>query len=230
MIKVFLIILSFPILAFSSQQIILVVADDFNTSNASLSTFEDGEAILSNIPVNIGKRGLGWWQEEQNFSRKTDEPIKQEGDKKAPAGIFQLTHIFSYHKLRDTKLPFLHATKELICVDDTLSQNYNRIITDSGEVKSFERMLRDDGLYEYGIVVGYNPKGVKKAGSCIFLHIERGEGAATVGCTSMKKDLLVQIIEWLDERKNPILIQVPRKYLQEVYKKFPQLTQNRFKL
>ena len=223
MIKVFLITLSFTILAFSSQQIVLVVADDFNSSTALLSTYEGNKRLLANIPVNIGKKGLGWWQEERTISHDAHESVKKEGDKKAPAGVFQLTYIFSYYKLHNTKLPFLHATHELICVDDANSKDYNRIVKKSNDAKSFERMLRKDDLYEYGVVVGYNQKGVKNAGSCIFLHIERGENIPTVGCTSMKKEYLIKIIQWLDKNKDPILIQVPKQYLEKVYKKFPEL-------
>ena len=223
MIKVFLIALSFPILAFSTQQIILVVTKDFKAPTGILSAYDGNKKVFENISVNVGKKGLGWGKGLIEIPHKSNEPVKQEGDKKAPAGIFALTHIFSYHKLHNTGLPFLYATQELICVDDSNSPNYNRIIRDNKDEKSFERILRKDGLYEYGVVVGHNQNQLKGAGSCIFLHIERGKNIPTVGCTSMKKNLLVKIIKWLDEEKKPLLIQVPKKYLEEVYKRYPQL-------
>ncbi len=58
MIKSFLILISLSTFLFSSQQIVLVVADDFNTSKAKLEYFEDNKKLYNTINVNIGKKGL----------------------------------------------------------------------------------------------------------------------------------------------------------------------------
>ena len=59
MIKSFLILIISPILLFSAQQIILVVADDFSTSKAKLECYDDSKKVFS-TDVNLGKNGLGW--------------------------------------------------------------------------------------------------------------------------------------------------------------------------
>ena len=89
--------------------------------------------------------------------------------------------------------------------------------------KSFEQMRRDDKQYELGVVVLHNKDQVKQAGSCIFLHVEKSEGASTAGCTSMSLDEMRKINLWLDGSKNPILIQVPRSSLDEIKEYFPTL-------
>ena len=138
-------------------------------------------------------------------------------------GIFQLTDIFGYSFNSHYKLPYLHTSKELICVDDSQSHFYNNIIERNGDEKSFEFMKRKDNQYKFGVVVAHNKDAVSKRGSCIFLHIEKRSGAGTAGCTSMKEEDLKFIIHWLDKNKNPLLIQVAKKSAAEIKKLYPQL-------
>ena len=223
MIKSFLIIASLSILLFSSEQIVLVVADDMNSSHAKLACYEGEHQVFQTMPVNLGKNGLGWGVASAQFKKNPAEPLKYEGDKKAPAGIFPLTHIFGYALKSNYDLPYLHADKNLICVDDTHSNFYNQIIMAHGDEKSFEYMKRKDGQYKLGIVVDYNKKGVKGRGSCIFIHIQRAPKAPTVGCTSMSEKNIQKIANWLDKKKNPVLIQIPKESAKEVIKLYPQL-------
>jgi len=222
MIKSFLILIIFPIFLFSSQQIILVVADNFSTSKASLEFYEDN-ILLQNFTINLGTNGLGWGIGEVKITQKKDDPIKHEGDKKAPAGIFKLTNIFGYSHDSNYKLPYLHTSKKLICVDDSNNNFYNHIIEAHGDEKSFEYMKRKDEQYKYGVTVQHNKEGIFKRGSCIFLHIQKKEGASTAGCTSMSESNLKKIIKRLDKNKNPILIQIPKSSKEEIKKLYPQL-------
>ena len=224
MIKSFLILLSFTNLLFGAQQIILVVANDMNNSQAKLECFENGHKKFDTIHVNLGFNGLAWGLGTVEIPKLTKpELIKKEGDKRAPAGIFSLTEAFGYAQKSDTKLPYLHATKSLICIDDVNAANYNKIVTAKGDEKSFEYMKRSDELYKYGVVVGHNMEAKKGYGSCIFLHIQRDEKSPTLGCTSMKESDIRKIVKWLDEKKNPLLIQIPKQEAKEVLKRYPSL-------
>ena len=226
MVKSFLILISLQIFLFSHQQIILVTSDDLNSSKAQLQCFEGEDQIFTAIDVNIGKNGLGWGIGSISLKQDDNQPLKYEGDKKAPIGIFKLTHIFGYEKEHNFNMPYLHATKELICVDDSNHKNYNQII-DMQDKKpdSFEYMKRDDHQYKLGIVVEHNKDQIKKRGSCIFLHVQKFKNAPTAGCTSMKLEDLKKISEWLDNKKDPLLIQVPRSELPQILKLYPQLKQ-----
>ncbi|WP_457744961.1 L,D-transpeptidase family protein [Sulfurimonas sp.] len=209
---------------FSSQQIVLVVADDINSSTAQLQCYEDSKKIFHTIKVNLGKNGLGWGLGKKNLTNMRDiNIIKKEGDKRAPAGIFTLNTLFGYSQKSDFHFPYLYASKSLICVDDTHSKFYNQIIEAKGDEKSFEYMHRNDDLYKLGIVVGHNQEAKKGYGSCIFLHIQRAENSPTVGCTSMKESDIRDIAKWLDKDKNPILIQIPKNYSKEIIKLYPNL-------
>ena len=223
MIKTFLILINLQMFLLASQQILLVVGNDFNSSKATLTPYEDGKLFYKSIEVNIGKKGLGWGLGEKSLTINSNEPLKYEGDLKAPIGIFKLTNLFGYSKDNSFKMSYFYTSKELICVDDSNSNFYNQIIQAHGDEKSFEHMKRKDGQYELGIVVAHNKMAKKRRGSCIFIHVQKSKDAPTAGCTSMPlKDLKV-IVNWLDREKNPILIQIPKSRSEEVKKLYPEL-------
>ena len=224
MVKSFLIITICQIFLYAGEQIVLVVGNDFNSQKAVLSCFEENKRVFKPLEVNIGKNGLGFGLGTIALSHTDNEPIKQEGDKKAPIGIFTLDSIFGYEKELKFKMPYLHATKDLICVDDSNSKYYNQIIEiKDEEPKSFEYMKRDDGQYELGIVVGHNKEQIKERGSCIFIHVEKAKDEPTAGCASMSLEDVRKIAAWLDKSKNPILIQVTKSQLGEISKLYPKL-------
>jgi D-alanyl-D-alanine dipeptidase len=204
--------------ASASEQLVLIVSDDFNTTHAVLSRYEKQDEgflkIGENFRVNLGRNGLAWGIGESGFFPKADEPLKKEGDGRAPAGIFKISKAFGYAPQINTRMPYIQADEKLICVDDSRSDDYNRIlnIDKSDDPKSFEWMRREDDLYKIGLVIGHNRKAIKGAGSCIFFHIRKSEDAPTAGCSAMREEDLDTIIAWLDPAKNPMLIQIPRSY------------------
>jgi L,D-peptidoglycan transpeptidase YkuD (ErfK/YbiS/YcfS/YnhG family) len=194
-----------------TKQLLVVSVDNVTQNYAELLSFEkDGsnhwKKVFKPIPVMLGRNGvglgLGLHPSQSNIIEK------KEGDGKSPLGLFRLTHIFGY-ALRpvSSKMPYITATKSLHCVDDSNSKLYNQIVTAQEGYRSHEIMKRDDSLYEYGIVVEHNREGLKKRGSCIFIHIMSKEKKPTSGCTSMQKEHLLQLTSWLDSSKNPLLLQ-----------------------
>lgn len=210
----------------ASDQLILVVSDDFNTTHAVLTRYEKDQnsfvKVGEKIVVNIGRNGLAWGIGEKGFTPQTDEPVKHEGDGRAPAGIFTISKAFGYAPGLKTKMPYLQADKELICVDDTQSEYYNKIIAikKSDNPKSFEWMRREDDLYKIGLVIEHNTQAKKGAGSCIFFHIRRSPDAPTAGCSAMREDDLETIIKWLDPAKDPKVVQIPGSYCSEAQNLF----------
>lgn len=224
MVKNFLIIIICQMFLFASEQIILVVADEFNSTKANLICFEDNKAVFEPIEVNLGETGVAFGAGDVEFFKTYLNPIKHEGDKKAPLGIFTLDSVFGYERETNLKMPYLHATKELICVDDSNSKFYNQIIRKPKELPaSYEEMRREDAQYELGITVGHNKKQIPQMGSCIFIHVEKSEGAPTAGCTSMKLEDLKKIVHWLDKSKNPTLIQIISAQKRELLRLYPFL-------
>ena len=76
--------------------------------------------------------------------------------------------------------------------------------------ESAERMRRDDDLYALGMVVAHNPAPAAAGrGSAIFLHVWRGPGSPTSGCTSISRADLLQVLTWLRPDARPLLVQAP---------------------
>ncbi|MCX6075542.1 MAG: L,D-transpeptidase family protein [Campylobacterales bacterium] len=224
MIKSILILITLQTFLSCSEQIVLVVSKDMNTSKAFLECYEDGEKVFDTIEVNIGTNGLGWGLGKVKLNRKESEPIKKEGDKKAPAGVFYLTKIFGYENDTNLSMPYIYTSKNLICVDDVNSTLYNQILPmPSDEPKSFEIMRREDNQYELGVVVEHNKNGVTGGGSCIFMHVAKSKDASTAGCTSMRLNEIKKITTWLDKSKKPTLIQIPKSSAKEILKLYPEL-------
>ena len=148
--------------------------------------------IGDTVPVNIGRNGLG----------KT-----KEGDGKTPVGVYPLDRVYAYHDL-NTSMPLFLSDENLLCVDDVNSRYYNRIVDRRRVIedfKSYEKMKRDDDLYEMLVTVGYNPGHTPGRGSCIFIHIADDDNP-TAGCISMKKADLKRLIAWLDPHKHPVVM------------------------
>jgi len=58
-------------------------------------------------------------------------------------------------------------------------------------------------------------------GSCIFLHIWRGPGQGTAGCTAMPEEILLDTIHWLNSKApNAVLVQLPDSEYQRLKAKW----------
>lgn len=205
-----------------SQQMIVVVTKNWDDFHGTLRRYERPDLqskwreVDQPFVVVVGGKGLGWGQGlEPNASQLRNGPIKQEGDGKAPAGIFPLTTSFGYSAkaLENARLPYIELTPTVECVDDPHSSHYNQLFDSKGTAKdwtSSEQMRRSDELYRWGVVVGYNTSPTRSgAGSCIFLHIWDGPEQGTAGCTAMEPIRIETLLRWLDPTKRPVLVQLP---------------------
>lgn len=208
-------------LTLGSRQLLLVVAEDWTSTQASLQRLErsapdgDWRRVGGPMAVNLGRNGLGWGRGLHGQALGAG-PVKREGDGRAPVGLFALGQGFAQapEEVRDARLPVLRADERLFCVDDAASPLYNTFArTDGGpgSWNSAEDMLRADGQYRLGVFVRHNSDPVEPgAGSCIFLHIWLGRGVASSGCTNMDAADMLTLLRWLDADKRPLLAQLPR--------------------
>ncbi len=196
-----------------TRQYIVVHSASWSSSDALLERYElsggSWHRVGKVLKVKIGRNGMGWGIGLHGSDVHGSDPRKKEGDGKSPAGIFEIPFAFGQNKIR-TKIPFKVMNEHHICVDDSRSKHYNRIV-DSRRVEkdygSFEKMRLRSGLYRYGLFVSHNSPRIPKEGSCIFMHIRRSDGKGTAGCTAMTRKELIKIIKWLDPAKKPLLVQ-----------------------
>ena len=215
-----------------SQQALVVKAETWDSTQATLQRYskmtEQGrlkeksiwKPVGSPVVVVLGKGGLGWGVGLHNASSDTlgapenTEPIKQEGDGKSPAGIFKLGTAYGYatRPLSRMKWPYQASSQDLRCVDDAKSSFYNQILPEKPNMwDSAEVMRRTDVLYTWVLDVEHNKQPATPGkGSCIFLHVWRGETNPTVGCTAMAQKNLEKVLSWLDPKAQPLLIQLPK--------------------
>jgi len=196
-----------------TKQLIVVTTQNWKTPEGTLQRYTKTDdtwtKVGKEIAIKLGRNGLGWGIGHHSIPINA-KYIKKEGDGKAPAGIFSLKQAFGYGAF-DVKYPYEVYTETDHCVDDVHSKLYNKIV-DSNKVaidyKSKEHMKFPKDFYKYGIVVNHNhideEGAVKGAGSCIFIHIKT---IPTAGCTVMNESEMKEIISWLDEKSEPLLVQ-----------------------
>jgi D-alanyl-D-alanine dipeptidase len=222
-----LLLLFFPWVAMAqglddSDQLIVVASKNWDDVQATAqryerhgNTFEKFEVPFA---VVLGKNGMGWGKGLLDAGQP-EGPVKQEGDGKAPAGMFKLGTAFGYEPSAETRLPYLALTPTIECVDDSQSARYNELVDGAVVAKdwtSSERMRRSDDLYRQGIFIQHNTPATPTAGSCIFFHIWRGPTAPTRGCTAMDPADIARLFKWLDPRKSPVLVQLPQAQYEQL--------------
>jgi len=202
-----------------THQLIVVRAPSWRAVGATLQRFEravdgDWRPVGTPTPINVGRNGMAWGR---GLQSPEPGPQKKEGDEKSPAGVFGLGSAFGYseHIVEGANsYPYLPIRDSTSCIEDKRSRYYNQVIEPASVAKPDwsvrDKMLRKDGLFRLGIIVEQNAgRTVPGAGSCIFLHIWRGRGKGTAGCTAMPPEAIEDLIRWLDLSKRPVLVQLP---------------------
>lgn len=203
-------------------QLLMVKTANWEEQHGCLQRYErendhsDWKMVGEAIPVSLGKAGLAWGIGlHPNLIGCLSN--KKEGDMKAPAGVFSLGTAFGFaepDQVTDLKLDYLHIDDFTEAVDDPASRYYNQIVNTKNIVNcdwySSEKMS-NYACYHFGIVVNHNfPNPKPGAGSAIFMHIWSNDiPSYTCGCTSMSKKNMVTLLSWLEQDKNPVLVQLP---------------------
>ena len=223
-----------PAAMHASTQMLVVTTADWDAVAGKLQRYERANArkkwkkVGAPIAVVVAKKGLGWGAAaDSDFrAREALDPVKHEGDMRAPAGLFRLSTAFGYAAEAPSgwKMPYVSLTSTVECVDDVHSKYYNQVVdraTVSADWNSSEHMLYSNGQYRWGLVVDHNVDPVVPgAGSCIFMHIWLGTGEGTVGCTAMAQKNLEAVLGWIDASKKPLLLQLPRAEYKKIRRRW----------
>jgi L,D-peptidoglycan transpeptidase YkuD (ErfK/YbiS/YcfS/YnhG family) len=173
-----------------AKRLVLVTAAGMNDVAATMRLYERASAkepwraLDASEPATIGKAGMGWSQFFTKLARR-DEPLKVEGDKRTPAGIYPIGRSFGI--LASSRPDYLHVTSDTICVHDLSSPAYNTIASRArvGPAVHAENMSRILPMYRRGLLVDYPTDARKQAGSCIFIHVWRSPTTGTAGCVAV---------------------------------------------
>lgn len=182
-----------------SKQIIIVFNDKASFISSHLKAFElsdSGWVAVDSLdfPANIGSGGFAQYGK------------KREGDRKSPTGLYTIRQYFSKFPNYEAKLEKINVTKNTIWVDDLKDSLYNSLYEQGKIRKNGEKLLRQDALYDYVMVIDYNTERIPGLGSAIFLHCWRGPGKPTLGCVAVEKKNILKLMSWIDANKHPIII------------------------
>jgi L,D-peptidoglycan transpeptidase YkuD (ErfK/YbiS/YcfS/YnhG family) len=174
----------------NAKRLVLVTAPTMNDMAATMRLYERASeseawhALGDTEPATIGRTGMGWSQFFTKLARR-GEPIKVEGDKRAPAGLYTIGRSFGI--LASPRPNYLQVTPDTICVHDPSSPAYNTIASRArlGPAVPAENMSRVLPMYRRGLLVDYPTDARKQAGSCIFIHVWRSPTTGTAGCVAM---------------------------------------------
>jgi len=204
-----------------STQCVVGVADNWDSSHATLSFYERRGGAWQRIgdawPARLGRDGLVWGLGMHPLP--TGASTKREGDWRAPAGVFHIGDVWgvaaSVHK--HPKLGYHQVGSRDLWIEDPKSPDYNRNVTlDHEPANAWEKkqqMKQDDPAHALQLFIAHNapPKVVANAGSSIFFHIWRADGGKpTAGCTTMAEPKLRDLIGRLDPTRKPLYVLLPK--------------------
>jgi L,D-peptidoglycan transpeptidase YkuD (ErfK/YbiS/YcfS/YnhG family) len=214
-------------------QAIVGIASDWNSSVVTLTVHEKHgrhwKPAGTSWKGRLGRNGMAWGQGIHPLKTSTT-PIKVEGDKRTPAGIFKIGGAYGYATAikRNPRLPYHRVTLRDLWVEDKKSPHYNRHLKlDHNPSATWEKkaqMRQNDHAHSLKLYIAHNDailggRPVPGLGSAIFFHIWRGGGSkSTVGCTTMHETQLKQLIARIDPAKNPVYILLPKSEYQHLRK------------
>ena len=199
----------------SARRLVLVIADGLTTSTASVQRFERAAA---NAPWRanggatsalIGLKGMAWSQAFRSLARN-GEPIKVDGDKRIPAGVYRIGASFGF--AASPRPGYLRVRDGMVCVDDPSSPAYNTITSRAqvGWKVHGENMWRVPD-YRSGLVVDYPIDAKARAGSCIFIHVWLPNKTGTAGCVALPEPELIALQDFAEP--GAVLAVLPRHAL-----------------
>lgn len=225
-----------------SRQLILVVSPGWQDISAKLYRFERANEqspwnqVAQPIQTVLGKKGMGWGRG-LHQDTDTNGDYRVEFDKRTPAGIFSLGEVFGLASekqarswLGGLKMPYIELSESMRCIGDHQSEHYNEIVdirqtksdwNDEHNENMHQIAVTDEKAYLWGVFINHNvnsnpiPRD-KVSGSCLFLHIWKAPDIGTAGCTAMTREHMVEIVRWLDQARQPILVQLPQSEYQRL--------------
>jgi len=214
-----------PVLPASTTQLVVVVSDDWSQSTGQLYQFvrvagQPWQRTGQTGTVDLGRNGSAWGL---GLHPAQPGPQKQEGDGKAPAGLFRLSAAFGALPALASQMPYQQMSRFDYCIDVPTSPLYNQTVDirryrSEWTAGSSEPMRRDlsakpDAVYTTGLFIDHNFNGAEArqtgAGSCIFMHLKSPDGRKTAGCTALAPDHLAALLQWLKPQAEPLYLLLP---------------------
>lgn len=196
-------------------KLVLVVPDTWTSTTARLQRYSrrapnaPWQPESGPVSALIGKNGVGWSPAFRQYAFP-GEPVKHEGDKRAPIGFFRIGMSFGFAP--SARPGYLQITKDTVCVDDVNSPAYNRIAA-RGVIgpRVHGESMRNVPEYVRGLLVDYPTDARRRAGSCIFIHVRKPAATGTSGCVAVAEPEVAKLQDFA--QTGAVLAIVPRPAL-----------------
>lgn len=176
----------------TSSQMLVVTAPKASDQTATLTAFERESSgtwkpVFGPTKAFLGELGMG--EPKDNVYR-------------TPEGTFALDQAFGRLANPGTKMPYFTTTTLDWWDSDMTSPTYNtHVRQEKSPGGDSENLYNMGAAYDYAINIAHNPQNIPGKASAIFLHASTGE--PTMGCVSIDREVLRQILVWMDPAKNP---------------------------
>ena len=201
-----------------SDQVVLVSAVSLKSTTGTIAHYqrtEDGwRQMGQQTKIFVGRHGLVPGQQRRQSTGTT------------PMGTYALKAAFGRKADPGSKLPYTHIDRnDAWTYDPKVPSTYNLFQDADLSWRSYGRYVEHlwqlGPQYDYVVTTSFNePKGSitrnrdgarvtdapsdTRRGGGIFLHVSKGE--PTVGCVSMPRNVMRQLIRWLDPAENPVVV------------------------
>jgi L,D-peptidoglycan transpeptidase YkuD (ErfK/YbiS/YcfS/YnhG family) len=217
---------SCPAVLTEAKRLVLVTTENMDATPATVQLYERASSrerwrmVSPAEPALVGRAGTAWAHAFRHFAR-AGEPIKSEGDKRAPAGVYVIGNSFGI--VPSSRPGHLQLTGDTVCVDDPDSPAYNTITSRAlvGPKVHAENMGKILPMYRRGLLLDYPTDIAARAGSCIFIHVWRSPDRGTGGCVSMP-EARVEALQDFVEGGGAVLAIIPRPALGRLGTCLPQ--------
>ena len=206
-----------------SEQVVLVTAKSWRSTVGTLQVFERNKnswlATQESVQANLGYGGL------------VAGNNRKQGTGTTPTGTYALTSAFGIKSNPGTKLNYIKVDKnDAWTYNSKVPSTYNVFQTANKDWSNYgddvEVLSTYGKQYNYVAVLDFNlpagqitqgANGINRTdqsantsrGGGIFLHVSIG--TKTAGCIAIPQKAMKKILQWLDPKKNPVIvIQVER--------------------
>lgn len=199
----------------SARRLVLVTSKNVNTSQALVQRYTRARPDAPWQPEGgpasalVGRNGMAWGYPFRALARP-DEPVKIEGDKRAPMGFYAIGSSFGFAP--SSRRGYFRIGQGATCVDDPMHRAYNTITTRArvGNRVHGENMWRVPE-YRHGMLVDYPSSRQARGGSCIFIHLWLPGKTGTGGCVALSEPELTGLQDFAQD--GAVLAILPREAL-----------------
>ncbi|EHK2441076.1 cell wall-binding protein [Clostridium perfringens] len=183
----------------NSNQIIVVTTNNMSTSYCNIEIYEKNDSgEWNNVDSTTGRVGANGLSYIENRVQSTNT---------TPAGVMSITGAFGVKNNPGTKLDYIKVKNNMYWDLNSENSTYNRLIN-YNPGGDYEHLISYPKQYEYSLITDYNHNQVPNKGGAIFVHC-LGRGA-TGGCVSMPREKMIEILKWIDPKKNPKILVIPK--------------------